>query len=237
MGWRRCHSSIPFAKTQKTTAFGLKSLQQPEVTRAAEGGRKRCKQMAADHMLFLQAFGAGSVWGAVTCSPSTVISLLSYFSSLCLETDLADADCKLQCVSGRCASGQMLGPSFPCSWLGSIMWDDTFRGGEISWRRVGEGLGKKKRVKMSHSRVKLSKRGSGKRVAKQLHISPGQRRSVSSVGPQSVLWLCLQLCLFWMKSSQRGYSFIATHGRLSKRWSLLYPPLLIQAFEQLSGLG
>lgn len=44
-----------------TTAFGLKSLQQPEVSRATEGGRKRCKQMAADHMLFLQAFGAGSV--------------------------------------------------------------------------------------------------------------------------------------------------------------------------------
>lgn len=195
MGWRRCHSSIPFAKTQKTTAFGLKSLQQPEVTRAAEGGRKRCKQMAADHMLFLQAFGAGSVWGAVTCSPSTVISLLSYFSSLCLETDLADADCKLQCVSGRCASGQMLGPSFPCSWLGSITWDDTFRGGEISWRRVGEGLGKKKRVKMSHSRVKLSKRGSGKRVAKLNYTSAQGREGQWAVWAHSLSFGYVSNCV------------------------------------------
>lgn len=51
-GWRRCHSSTPFAKTEKT-AFGLKSSEQPEVTKAPKGGGKRCKQMAADHMLFL----------------------------------------------------------------------------------------------------------------------------------------------------------------------------------------
>lgn len=52
MGWRRYHSSTSFAKTEKT-GFALKSLQQPEVTRAMEGGGKRCKQIAADHMLFL----------------------------------------------------------------------------------------------------------------------------------------------------------------------------------------
>jgi len=52
MWQRRCHSNTPFAKTERTV-FVLKSSQQPEVTRATEGGEKRCKQMAADHMLFL----------------------------------------------------------------------------------------------------------------------------------------------------------------------------------------
>lgn len=49
-----------FAKTEKMV-FALKSLQQPGVTRAMKGRRKRCKQMATDHMLFLYAFGSSAV--------------------------------------------------------------------------------------------------------------------------------------------------------------------------------
>lgn len=90
---------MPFAKAEKIV-FALKSLQQPEVTRATEGGGKMCKQMAADHIIFKPL--VAMQFEAVTCSSSTAISVLSYFSSLCLERDLEQASSKLLCLSGRC---------------------------------------------------------------------------------------------------------------------------------------
>lgn len=67
---------MSFAKAEKTS-FALKRLQQPEVTRAMEGGGKICKQMAADHVIFKPL--VAMQFEVVTCSSSTAIS---YFSSL-----------------------------------------------------------------------------------------------------------------------------------------------------------
>lgn len=131
---------------------------------------------------------------AVTCSPSTVISLLSCSSSLCLETDLADADGKLQCVSGRCASRQMLGPAFPCSWLGSIMWEDTFREGEISWRRVGEGLGKKEGKDKPLMSEAEQKRLRKERVAKLNYLSAQGREGQWAEWAHSLSFGCVCNC-------------------------------------------
>lgn len=70
---------MPFAKAEKTI-FVLKSLQQPEVTRVTESEGKMCKQMTADHIISKPL--VVMQFEVVTCSSSTAISVLSYFSSL-----------------------------------------------------------------------------------------------------------------------------------------------------------
>lgn len=76
MALGRCHNGMPLAKAEKTI-FALKSVQQPEVTRAMEGGGKMCKQMAADRVIFKPL--VAMQFEVVTCSSSTA---KSYFSSL-----------------------------------------------------------------------------------------------------------------------------------------------------------
>lgn len=149
-GCRRSHSSMPFAKTREG-GFCLKSFQQPEVTRATEGGGERCKQMAADHIISV------SFWWQRSSRQSHVHlqkCILSCF--LCLKTDLEQASSKLLCLS-RCVNGQHWGLLLPCSWLAvKYVALHSQRKRSAEWKE-SEWRSKQKRIKMSQVRVKLSK--------------------------------------------------------------------------------
>lgn len=142
------------------------SLKCQEQRRVEERGVSRWQQTTCYFCKLLVAM----LFEAVTCSPSTVISILSYFSFLCLETDLEQASSKLLCLSGRCTNGEPLGLLLPCSWFGKwnmrlcIQWGrDQLMEGE--WVKVQAKKYKNEPVKSEVKQKRLRERGKPQQIS------------------------------------------------------------------------